>query len=350
MNLLSIFITGLFTGGLTCLAVQGGLLASSIAQQESDTLKDEALKGHALPILSFLTTRLIAYTVLGILLGSLGSIVQLSLTTRVALQSVAALFMIGTALNLLNVHPIFRYFIIQPPKFLTRMVKSQSRNNSALPAGRQVFGPAIVGAMTVLIPCGATQAMMAYAITQGSPLLGGLVMFTFILGTSPLFFLLGMAAKKLSGTVSIAFHRAAAIAILLIALYNLNGAITLSGSTLTVGKLLKTINCTISFCAGGDIAGATSQTVDTATIYFTPRGYTASPKRITVKSGSTVTLDLINKNGSGCIQSFTIPKLGIQQIVRVGESSRVTFVAPSTTGELSFMCSMGMYQGIINVI
>ena len=196
MNLLSIFITGLFTGGLTCLAVQGGLLASSIAQQESDTLKDEALKGHALPILSFLTTRLIAYTVLGILLGSLGSIVQLSLTTRVALQSVAALFMIGTALNLLNVHPIFRYFIIQPPKFLTRMVKSQSRNNSALPAGRQVFGPAIVGAMTVLIPCGATQAMMAYAITQGSPLLGGLVMFTFILGTSPLFFLLGMAAKS----------------------------------------------------------------------------------------------------------------------------------------------------------
>lgn len=169
MNLLSIFITGLFTGGLTCLAVKADFwrpLSLNKNLIHSKTKRSKDTHSHFV----ILTTRLIAYTVLGILLGSLGSIVQLSLTTRVALQSVAALFMIGTALNLLNVHPIFRYFIIQPPKFLTRMVKSQSRNNSALPAGRQVFGPAIVGAMTVLIPCGATQAMMAYAITQGSPL------------------------------------------------------------------------------------------------------------------------------------------------------------------------------------
>jgi len=343
MDITSIFITGLFTGGLSCLAVQGGLLASSIAQQESDTLKDEALKGHAVPILSFLITRLIAYTILGVLLGSLGSVVQLSLTARVIMQSFAAIFMIGTALNLLHVHPIFRYFIIKPPKFLTRLVKNQSKSKS-------VFGPALLGGMTVLIPCGTTQAMMAYAISVGSPLAGGITMFTFILGTSPLFFLLGYAAKKLSGSLSIIFNKLAATAIILIALYNLNGAIALSGSNFTFENILTNINCTVSFCGETVSANNPSQAVNEAIIYFTANGYSTNPKNITIKSGSTIALSLINQNGAGCIQGFTIPKLGIQKIIRVGQSETITFTAPDAKGQLPFMCSMGMFRGTITVI
>lgn len=34
MNLFVIFLTGLTTGGLSCLAMQGGLLASVIANQK----------------------------------------------------------------------------------------------------------------------------------------------------------------------------------------------------------------------------------------------------------------------------------------------------------------------------
>lgn len=342
MDLTTIFITGLFAGGLSCLAVQGGLLASSIAQQESDTLKEKALKGHALPILTFLTVRLIAYTTLGLLLGSLGSVVQLSLTARVIMQTLAAIFMIGTALNLLNVHPLLRYFILQPPKFLTRLVRNQSKSKA-------VFGPAILGALTVLIPCGTTQAMMAYAISSGSPALGAVIMFTFILGTSPLFFLLGYAAKRLTGTLSLTFNRVAAAAILFIALYNLNGAIALSGSRFTFEYMARSISCTISFCNDSS-AGFIGEPVTTASILFTTGGYNTDPGAITVKAGSKVTLNLINRDGQGCIQGFTIPTLNIQKIVRVGESDTVTFVAPSTPGILPFMCSMGMYRGVINVI
>ena len=36
INLLTIFLTGLLTGGLTCLAVQGGLLATAVAQRQGD--------------------------------------------------------------------------------------------------------------------------------------------------------------------------------------------------------------------------------------------------------------------------------------------------------------------------
>ena len=118
MSLWAIFLTGLFAGALTCLAVQGGLLATSIAQREEEKLKDQTKKtGSVLPILSFIVAKLGAYTILGFLLGWFGSIFQLSLTANIILQLAVGVFMLGTAMNLLNVHPIFRYAVIQPPKF-----------------------------------------------------------------------------------------------------------------------------------------------------------------------------------------------------------------------------------------
>src|ERR1700704_3783567 len=101
-NLLGIFLTGLITGGLTCMAVQGGLLAATIAQREEDRLKEQATQGAWLPILSFLITKLVAYTILGFLLGLLGSAFQLSLTAKVIMQFAVVIFMFGTALNILN--------------------------------------------------------------------------------------------------------------------------------------------------------------------------------------------------------------------------------------------------------
>src|SRR5438046_2426366 len=118
-NLIGIFLTGLLTGGLTCMAVQGGLLAATIAQRQQDRVIKQAKKGTVVPILSFLSAKLITYTLLGFFLGLLGSVFQLSITTQAILQFVVVIFMIGTALNILDVHPVFRYFVIQPPRFLT---------------------------------------------------------------------------------------------------------------------------------------------------------------------------------------------------------------------------------------
>src|SRR6266571_8284684 len=98
-SLIGIFLTGLFVGGLTCMAVQGGLLAATIAQSEEERLKEKVKKGNALPILGFLGAKLTAYTLLGFLLGWLGSAFQLSLTAQTILQFAIVIFMVGTALN-----------------------------------------------------------------------------------------------------------------------------------------------------------------------------------------------------------------------------------------------------------
>src|SRR6266849_3744065 len=189
-SLIGIFLTGLLTGGLTCMAVQGGLLAATLAQSEEERLKEKAKGGNALPILAFLGAKLTAYTLLGFLLGWFGSFFQLSLSVQTILDFAIVIFMIGTALNILNVHPIFRYFVIQPPRFLTRLVRKQSKS-------KDMFAPALLGAFTVFISCGTTQAMMAFAIASGKPLTGAAILFAFILGTSPLFFVLGYFATKL---------------------------------------------------------------------------------------------------------------------------------------------------------
>lgn len=344
MNLLPIFLTGLFTGGLSCLAVQGGLLAATIAQREEEKLKEKAKGGNALPILSFLGAKLIAYTLLGFLLGWFGSLFKLSVSTQVILQFAVAIFMLGTALNILNVHPIFRYFVIQPPRFLTRIVRKQSKSGD-------MFAPALLGAFTVFIPCGTTQAMMALAIASGNPFAGAAVLFAFVLGTSPVFFLLGYFAAKLGDALHQKFMRFAAYAIILLAVFNINNALALSGNNFTLENIGKGFWCTLSFCdASPTFAQATGAAgaVKEANITIESSGY--NPDNLTVKAGSQVTLNLKNNGGGGCTQAFTIPSLNIQKIVPIGSSDKLTFTAPSQPGQLAFMCSMGMYRGVINVI
>lgn len=344
MNLWAIFLTGLFAGALTCLAVQGGLLATSIAQRHEENLKDDAVKsGNALPILSFLAAKLVAYTILGFLLGWFGSLFQLSLAANIAMQLAVGIFMLGTALNLLNVHPLFRYFAIQPPKFLTRMIRKESKSKS-------LFAPAILGAFTVLIPCGATQAMMALSIASGNPISGAAILFVFVLGTSPLFFILGYLATRLGQKMQERFMKVAAFTLILLAIFNINNVVALTGSNLTLNNIWSGFYCAISFCDKdlGISAAQAAAPVSGATITINKDGY--SPNNLTVKAGSEVTLNIVNKGGGGCTQAFTIPKYNIQKIVPIGSSDKVTFTAPSEPGPLAFMCSMGMFRGTINVI
>lgn len=336
MNFISIFFTGLLTGGLTCMAVQGGLLATTIAKRKEGSVKGE--EASAFPLIAFLVAKLVAYTVLGFFLGWLGSFFKLSLTVSVILQIAVGIFMIGTALNLLNVHPIFRYFAVSPPRFLTRLVRKQSKSHN-------IFAPAVLGGFTVFIPCGTTQAMMALAIASANPLLGALVLFVFTIGTSPVFFILGYFATKLGGMLQDKFSKVAAASIILIALFNLNNALALTGSPFTLEKVIKNVYCTVSFCSSSVLA---LESLTNPTISFSSSGYT--PNVVAVKAGSKISLNLVNQEGYGCVQSFTIPSLGIQKVIPVGSSDVVEFTAPQSGKEIDFMCGMGMYRGRIRAI
>lgn len=341
-NLIPIFLTGLITGGLTCMAVQGGLLAATIAQRQEERLKEKlSNKGDAIPILSFLVAKLVSYTLLGLLLGLFGSFFQMSVFTRGVLNISVAIFMIGVGLNILNVHPIFRYFIIQPPHFLTRFIRKRSKSGD-------IFAPAVLGAFTIFIPCGTTQAMMALAVGSASPILGAAILFAFVLGTSPLFFILGYFATKLSENLHQKFMRFAAIAILVLAIFNINNSLPFVGVNFDITKAPSRAYCLITACFLDSKIAAQDQAINNSSIQIKSLGY--FPNQLTVKKGSDVKLTLTNIDGAGCVQAFTIPSLGIQQIVPPGNTQTITFKAPNQAGDIPFMCSMGMFRGNIKVI
>lgn len=93
MDLWLIFITGLTVGGLTCLAVQGGLLAGILAAKEEEDFKQGRQRKHNIfPVVAFLAAKLTAYTILGFILGAFGSALAISDNARIVMQLIAGIY------------------------------------------------------------------------------------------------------------------------------------------------------------------------------------------------------------------------------------------------------------------
>jgi sulfite exporter TauE/SafE len=360
MNLGVIFLTGLTTGGLTCLAVQGGLLATTLTRQVAtpathhqaksksrrrsksrskggDVLTGIQITGNLWPVVYFMVAKLIAYTLLGFVLGALGSVIQITPVMRAVLQMLAGLFMVATALNMFNVHPIFRYAVIQPPKVLTRLVRNQAKS-------QEIFAPAMLGLMTVLIPCGTTQAMEVLAITSGSPILGALTMFVFVLGTSPTFMVLGFLATRMRGKYQSIFAIAAALAILFLGILSLDGGLNLLGSPLAPSRLLASLtqprgSISTSITQANVVDGVQELIIQAENYGYLPNYWSA-------QSGQPIRIRLVTNNSYGCTRAFVIPSMGIQEILpETGE--QVINLPPQQPGTIYFTCGMGMYNGAI---
>ncbi len=349
------FITGLTTGGLSCLAVQGGLLASSLANQIEQDLSNAAAaprKGQqsknksssgpntALPIILFLLAKLVMYTLLGLLLGALGSFLTFDPITRAILLIAIGLFMVGNALRMFNIHPIFRYFNLEPPKFITRYIRRTARN------GTELITPLFLGALTVFIPCGVTQAMMAAALATGSPATGAALMFAFTLGASPVFFLVAYLTTQIGMRLEAFFMRFVAIVVLVLGLVSLNNGLNLMGSSLSLTNL-----------TGGPVPAAANTPVESSPAAISAplegalvldvknNGY--FPKTLNAPANQPVTLELVTNKTRSCARDFVIPTLKINELLP--ETGRVTVeIDPQPAGvKMRFTCSMGMYTGQI---
>lgn len=358
MNLLVIFLTGLTTGGLSCLAMQGGLLASVIAnqkEQEHDSVADvkTSKKGKNkfslksfdqldwLPVTMFLLAKLVSHTILGFFLGLLGSAITLSLGMRLTFQIFTAIFMFATAMNLLDVHPIFRHLAFQPPKFLQRLIRGTSKSEA-------IFAPAVLGFMTIFIPCGVTQAMEVLVINSGNPFIGAAIMFSFILGTSPLFAILGVATAKLSEGWYKRFTKFAAAALIGMAVYSINGVLLVVDSPITFNKAISPITRMFSpdkFQAASSAAGKNG--LQKIKINVVNRGY--EPNFVKVKSGAPVEMTLESNGVYSCALSFVFREFGISAHLKSTDSQTFTFT-PTKKGKYRFSCSMGMYTGTLEVI
>ena len=346
-QLLVAFITGITTGGLSCLAVQGGLLASSLAHQiEQDYVQHAATtkkakaaprSNSALPIALFLLSKLVAYTLLGALLGWLGSYLTLSPLTRAFLMIAIGVFMVGNALRMFNVHPIFRYFSIEPPKFITRYIRKTAK-------GTDTATPIFLGLLTVFIPCGITQAMMATALGTGSITMGAALMFAFTLGTSPVFFIIAYLTTELGSRLEKFFMRFVAVLVLILGLVTLDGGLNLIGSPLSLQNLTR--NWFPSQTESNAVTESPQPAADGAIILEVQNsGY--FPTTLKAPAGQDFTLNLVTDQTYSCARDFVIPALNYYELLPDTGTVQVNIPAQKAGSTLFFTCSMGMYTGQI---
>ena len=340
MNLLVPFLTGLTAGGLSCLAVQGGLLAGTLAYQVEQDMQAQSNKQVfrprlAQPIFLFLVAKLVTYTLLGFFAGALGSIVMLTPRMSTILMIAIGIFMLGNGLRMLKVHPIFRYFVIEPPASVTRYIRRKSKNGASL------LTPIFMGALTVLLPCGISQSMIALALATRNPIQGAAILFAFILGTTPVFFAVSYFATRLGATMEKYFTRLIAITIIVLAFVSINSGLNLAGSPYSFNNLLMRIGVA-SVDEKKDIS-PTSSVTDSYVVTVNDDGY--FPKVLHLAANKPVKLDWITNDVHSCVLSVVVPALNYQKILP--NTGKITFNIPAQANGtvIRYSCSMGMYTG-----
>lgn len=248
--------------------------------------------------------------------------------------------MIAVALHLLNVHPIFRYVLIQPPRILRQLVHNQTKR-------RDLFAPAVFGLLTVFIPCGTTLAMEALAISTGSPWWGSAIMATFTVATMPYFLGLGWLTTTLGDVYRQRFLRVAAVILIYLGVISINGGLNLIGSPLTLQRIGQAFYEHSRYASQSSSVVTDVNGVQVAAITVLPTAY--SPAYVQVQSGKPIQFHLTVSEGLGCTAGFAIPQLGIQKIL-APSGTTVVEVPAQPPGRITWTCTMGMYSGIMDVI
>lgn len=333
-DLFSVLLLGLLAGGVTCAAVQGGLLAGLVTRQRA-----HHDGGDLVPVGGFLAGKLASHGVLGLLLGGLGSVVQLSLHVRTVAQLAAGALIVVMGLAQLGV-PGLRRVAFEPPASWGRFVRGRARSASA-------FAPAVLGLASVLIPCGVTLSVMALAVTTGSPWRGAAFMLVFVAGTAPLFALLGYAAaraRRAAGAWSRRLAVLTGVAVLAAGLFTFNGGLELSGSPVSASAIAD------MFTPETAPPAEPASTVDgRQRVVVTAVTEAYQPGDQQVLAGVPTTLIVRSQRALGCVRAFVIPSLKLEKTLPPNGET-VIDLGVLQPGRLRFSCSMGMYTGQLTAV
>jgi len=355
MSLWAVLLTGLFAGGTSCAAVQGGLLAGTLARRHPEPAVTGPAKNRpqrkkapfgppparlddAAAVGAFLGGKLASHALLGAGLGLAGDALQIAPRVRAAMQIVAGLVMVLLALNLLGLKAV-RGLVPSPPAAWARLVRRSGRWGGAL-------APAALGVATVLIPCGVTLGMMFLAVASGSPLAGAAVMATFVIGTMPLFALIGYAARRSTTYVRGRLGPVTGAAVLLAGLLSINAGLVLNGSSFTLAGVWREVT---KATAATPVAAppVAADGVQRIVINAHPSGY--SPSSVTARAGVPTMLTLRTQNNLGCTRTIVMASFGIQKLLPATGDTEVD-LGTLKPGTYRYTCGMGMYSGSITAV
>lgn len=373
-----LFVIGLITS-VHCVAMCGGINLSQCIPRETEE-KRTGWKTF-LPSLLYNAGRVISYTLIGLILGTVGwaigggGEVGIPAIIQGVLKIVAGVLMIVMGVNMLGLIPALRKLNPTLPKFLAKKIGREKARNTR---------PFIVGILNGVMPCGPLQSMWLVALATGDPFSGALSMLLFSLGTVPLMLGLGSIVAKLGQKFAKAVMTGGSVLVVVLGLAMLSqgGSLTgfLSANTLSIviltaicvgvlfslpiaGRTLKIVTRSVAsvlivalgaalvykdnFSVAGDfdiaVDGGDVQTVSSVLD-------SGKYPNIQVKSGTPVvwTIDAPEGSINGCNYKVMIEEYGIEYTFHLGEN--VIEFTPTEKGVFSYSCWMGMIYATIVVV
>ena len=315
MSLGALFVVGLLTS-LHCVAMCGGInLAQSAASAQSG-------KKISASNIQYNAGRLISYTIVGGIVGVLGSVLRISTGVQAAIQIAAAVFMVLMSLNMLDLG-VLKGVMPTLPQGLRARLLGEGKNSSLW-----------IGLVNGLMPCGPLQAMQLYALSTGSWTMGALSMACFCLGTIPLMLGFGLVSGKLNKQFAKPMRIASGLLVLVMGMAMLTRGLTLSGVQVRLPTQAVQTNASV--------ATEDYQTVNSELEW---RGY----PDITVKAGVPVRWVIHAEpcRITGCNNEMVIPALNLR--VPLQEGDNVVEFTAQEPGVIPYTCWMGMLHGSITV-
>ncbi len=331
-----LFLIGLMTS-LHCIAMCGGInLSQCVSYKISDDNAGSRMT-KLKPSLMYNAGRVISYSVIGGIVGAIGSAITFSGAAKGVVAVVSGVFMVIMGLNMLNIFPWLRKLNPRMPKIFGNKIHNSNGKH----------GPFYIGLLNGLMPCGPLQAMQIYALGTGSFAAGAISMFLFSLGTVPLMFGFGAVSSFLSGKFTHKMLKASAILVIILGVIMLNRGLGLSGinSAYASGATSSSATSSSAATAAGSIA-----TVQGNVQIVTTSLDSGKYEPITVQKGMPVRWNIQADAGdiNGCNRTLIIPKYEVE--ITLQEGDNIIEFTPDESGNIPYSCWMGMIRSNIEVV
>ncbi len=356
-----LFAAGLLTS-VHCVAMCGGIaLSQSVGASdkpgkpkgESPKINLEQLR----PGILYNGGRVISYTIVGAIVGAVGSVFDFSPLIKASIAGVAGLFMLAMGLKmmgLLSWLPSFRaLFPVSSRKKNLHDKEPVARRGP--PARR---GPLVVGLLNGLMPCGPLQMMQLYALGTGSALAGAFSMFLFSMGTVPLMLSFGVIAAFLPRKVVPIMLKASAVLVMFLGVLTLGRSAALAGVSMPLVKSSSSGQSEIpvvQVASGAALAGGSASReakaeikngIQTVRTVFGANNYADFVAQAGVPLRWIITIAAGDLNG--CNNTMIVPAYGIKKKLVPGEN--IVEFTPNKEGVIPYSCWMGMIRSRITVV
>lgn len=314
-----LFIVGILTS-IHCVAMCGGINISV----SMNHCGDNKFK----PGLLYNLGRLIAYTIIGGIVGAIGSTISFSSTAKDIVSILAGIFMIILGMNMSGLFKNINVLRIRFPKSISKFFSKQKRN---------VKSPFIVGLLNGLMPCGPLQTMQVYALGTGSIIQGAMSMFVFALGTIPLMFGLSSLSGFLSGKMGVQLKKMSGVIVVVLGIVMFNRGFDYTELTNLKEPAININNVTVAVIKDG---------YQEVTTRFENGEY----QQIVVQKGIPVKWNIVIENGdlNGCNKTVDISVYDITVELKYGDN--LVDFTPSKTGKFEYTCWMNMLSSFIYVV